>query len=149
MSFDERAPRPVLEDLDEFAAPPLPGKVHPADAMDEPVHTLDDSDRVFRHHPNDQVSEGFSFDPDNADAAADLAGDLGAEFLEGATRGRDMSDMIMSDEDQDEELRPFLVEEIGAEAEDVYFSEEERGTMEDALREGTKPASRKRAGPTE
>ena len=51
--------------------------------MDEPVHTLDDSDRVFRHHPNDQVSEGFSFDPDNADAAADLAGDLGAEFLEG------------------------------------------------------------------
>ncbi|WP_153817425.1 hypothetical protein [Polyangium spumosum] len=148
MSFEERAPRPVLEDLDEFAAPPLPGKVHPADAMDEPVHTLDDSDRVFRHHPNDQVSEGFSFDPDNADAAADLAGDLGAEFLEGATRGRDMSDMIMSDEGQDLDT-PFLVEEIGAEAEDVYFSEDERAGLEDAAREQHKPASRKRAGPTE
>ena len=148
MSFEERRPRPVLEDLDEFSAPPLPGKVHPAEAMDEPVHTLDDSDRVFRHHPNDQVSEGFSFDPDNADAAADMAGELGADFLEGATRGRDMSDMMMSDEGQDLDT-PYLVEEIGAEAEDVYFSEEERVGMEDAARERSKPASRKRAGSTE
>ncbi len=147
-TYNERFPRPVLEDLDEFAAPPLAGKVHPADAMDEVVPTLDDSNRVFRHHPNEPVGEGFSFDPDSADAAADLAGDLGAEFLEGATRGRDMSDMIMSDEERDSET-PFLVEEIGAESEEVYFPEEERSIMDDAARERTRPASRKRAGPTE
>jgi len=90
--------------------------------MDEVVPTLDDSDRVFRHHPNESVGEGFSFDPESADAAADLAGDLGSEFLEGATRGRDMSDVILS-EDQEGLGEPFLVEEL--EPEDVFPEEPE------------------------
>src|SRR4051812_21108675 len=67
-----------VDDLDESSGPPIPSKSHPQNAMDDVVPTLDDSDRVFHHHPNEPVSEGFSFDPGNADAAADLAGELGA-----------------------------------------------------------------------
>lgn len=139
----------VLDDLEEFAAPPLHGKTHPPAAMDEAVPTLDDADRMFRHHPNDQVSEGFSFDPDVGDAAADLAGDMGAEFLEGATRGRDISDMMMSEEEHMEET-PYLVEEVGPEGEDAYFSEEDRIEMESERGgEFGQPASRTRARSTQ
>jgi len=128
---DPTFPISVAEDRDEFSAPPLAGKVHPREAMDEMVPTLDDSDRLFRHHPNDQVSEGFSFDPESADAAADLAGDLGAEFLEGATEGRDMSDVIFSDDRNDEDT--YIVEdysEEGEEIEETYMAEDEVAKVE-------------------
>jgi hypothetical protein len=114
-----------VDDLDELSAPPIPSKVHPANAMDDVVPTLDDSDRVFHHHPNEPVSEGFSFDPGNADAAADLAGELGADFLEGATRGRDMSDVMISEEDEIRGEASFVVETFGEEEEETYESEDE------------------------
>lgn len=113
-----------VDELDESYAPPIPSKVHPQNAMDDVVPTLDDSDREFFHHPNESVGEGFSFDPGNADAAADLAGELGADFVEGATRGRDMSDVMFSEEDVGSESS-FVIEMIG-ENDETY-------TQEDAL----------------
>lgn len=99
--------------------------------MDEVVPTLDDSDRIFRHHPNDSVGERFSFDPESADAAADLAGELGSDFVEGATRGRDMSDVMLSEE---EELSmsetPYLIETIGEEGEEMNLPEDEYDELE-------------------
>lgn len=93
--------------------------------MDEMVPTLDDSDRIFPHHPNEPVGERFSFDPESADAAADLAGELGADFVEGATRGRDMSDVILSEEEERLNETPFLVETIGEEGEEANLSTDE------------------------
>lgn len=145
---DDNRPMRVLDDLEEFAAPPLAGKTHPSDAMDEAVPTLDDADRMFRHHPNEPVGEGFAFDPDTADAAADMAGDLGTEFLEGATRGQDMSDIHMSQLDSEDE-GAFLIEEVGPDGE--YFPEEDRSTLEDTGTGGRlgRPSSRIRPGPTQ
>jgi hypothetical protein len=139
--------RPVLDDLEELAGPPLAGKEHPAHAMDDAILTLDDSDRVFRHHPNDSVGEGFSYDPDSADAAADFAGDLGAEFLAGASSGRDMSDLHMSDSDNDDNETPYLIEEVGENGEDVFFSVDEQSALEDDSLE--RPASRIRPRSTQ
>jgi hypothetical protein len=139
----------VLDDLEEFAAPPLAGKTHPSDAMDEAIPTLDDADRMFRHHPNEPMGEGFAFDPDTADAAADMAGDLGTEFLEGATRGQDMSDIHMSNMDNEDE-GAFLIEEVGPDGGE-YFPEEDRSTLEDTGTGGRlgRPSSRIRPGPTQ
>lgn len=121
---------PNVDDLDEWSAPPIAGKAHPRDAMDEVVPTLDDSDRTLRHHPNEPMSEGFSYDPESADAAADLAGDLGAEFLEGATEGRDMSDVILSEE-EGAGNSPYLVEEFSPEGEETYVGEDESVDIEE------------------
>lgn len=104
------------DDLDEDAAPPVPAKIHPRDEMDEATPALDDEIRRYHHHPNDAGTTEFGFDPDAADAAADLAGDLGSAFLEGATRGEDMSDLAaMLDDRPDDEL-PLLLDEEGEEA---------------------------------
>jgi len=92
--------------------------------MDDVVPTLDDSDRQFLHHPNEPISEGFSFDPESADAAADLAGELGADFVEGATRGRDMSDVMVSEENMNDET-PFVLEMLGEGAEETLLPEDE------------------------
>ncbi len=105
-------PVPITDDLEEFVVPPLRGKAHPPDQMDEATPTLDDEKRSYRHHPNDAGTTEFGFDPDAADAAADLAGELGATFLTGATYGEDMSDVRMTREEQDEsELRVIDDEE--------------------------------------
>lgn len=81
--------------------------------MDDVVPTLDDSDRPYRHHPNEGGSEALSSDPENADAAADLAAELGADFLEGATRGRNMSDVILSEEAEVMSETSFILEPEG------------------------------------
>jgi hypothetical protein len=120
----------TFDNLMDQATPPLAGKTHPRDAMDEAVPTLDDSDRVFLHHPNQPIGEGFSYDPVSADAAADMAGDLGAEFLEGATRGRDMSDMILSEDERNEET-PFIVEDLDL-MDDETTESDEPEDLEDA-----------------
>lgn len=99
-----------LDELDESSGPPIPGKVNPRAAMDDVVPTLDDSDRPYRHHPNESGSEALTFDPENADAAADLAAELGADFLEGATRGRNMSDVILSEEADAMNETSFILE---------------------------------------
>ncbi len=147
---------PVGDDLDEFSAPPIAGKAHPRDAMDEMVPTLDDSDRTFRHHPSESAGERFSFDPDSADAAADLAGDLGSEFLEGATSGKDMSDIIATENDRDDETA-YLLEDLGAEGEeeeeseeDAYSSESEEdiGDAEDALQADDRTEQSTRKSPS-
>lgn len=103
-------PVPVTDDLEPGVAPPLRGKAHPPAEMDEVIPSLDDE--VSRYHrPRDQSSSVFGFDPDAADAAADLAGDLGSTFLNAATRGEDMSDVTMSADDRDEDSLPFVIEE--------------------------------------
>jgi hypothetical protein len=89
-----------VDELDLLAAPPLPGKTHPRQAMADVVPTSDDEVRMALHHPSESTAIEFESDPDAADAAADLASDLGAEFLEAATRGQDVSDVIL-EHDQD------------------------------------------------
>lgn len=105
---------PAMGDLDELSAPPLPGKQHPPEDMDEATPTLDDEARSYRHHPSDAGATEFGFDPEAADAAADLAGDLGSAFLEGATRGEDLSDVAAS-RDLDEDDLPLVLDESGGE----------------------------------
>lgn len=85
--------------------------------MDDVVPTLDDSDRTFPHHPNEPIHEGFSFDPVAADAAADLAGELSADFIAGATSGRDMSDVILSEEGTEGIEEDMIVGQMGDENE--------------------------------
>jgi hypothetical protein len=104
-------PIPILDDLDEYMAPPLHGKVHPPAEMGDAIPTLDDAVRAYHHHPNDAGATEFGFDPDAADAAADLAGDLGTTFLEGATSGDDMSDIAAMHDDRDDSDVPFLLED--------------------------------------
>lgn len=96
--------------LDVGAAPPLRGKVNPRSELSDVIPTLDDEVRSYHHHPNDAGSIEFEVNPDVADAAADLASDLGAEFLEGATMGQDLSEVMMSHEDEDGDL-PYLLED--------------------------------------
>lgn len=102
---------PHLESLDELDAPPISGKVHPSADLSDVIPTLDDEVRDYHHHPNEPGAVGFDVSPYSADAAADMAGDLGSEFLEGATRGQDMSDLIMSRDDAEGEL-PFVIDTV-------------------------------------
>jgi hypothetical protein len=104
-------PLPITDDLEAFVVPPLRGKTHPPADMDEATPTLDDEKRSYRHHPNDAGTTAFGFDPDAADAAADLAGELGSTFLTGATYGEDMSDVKMAREEQDENELRLVIDE--------------------------------------
>jgi hypothetical protein len=106
----EEEPR-FLDDPDDPFAPPLPGKAHPPDVMDDVTPTLDDEVRSYHHHPNDAGATEFGFDPEAADAAADLAGDLGSAFLEGATRGEDMGELSLGGEDREDADLPMLLDE--------------------------------------
>jgi hypothetical protein len=94
----------------EGEAPPLHGKVCPRTEMGDATPSLDDAARRNPHHPNDGGTTTFAFDPEAADAAADLAGELGATFLEGATRGEDVSDLAMEMEDREVDDVPYLVD---------------------------------------
>jgi hypothetical protein len=102
---------PMAELDEEFSLPPLHGKTNPKAEMGDVVPTLDDEVRSYHHHPNDGGGVEFDVDPYEADAAADLAGDLGCTFLAGATRGEDASDLRMTTEDEAENDLPFLIEE--------------------------------------
>lgn len=102
---------PLAEPDEEFTLPPLHGKTNPKAEMGYVVPTLDDEVRSYHHHPNDGGGVDFDVDPYEADAAADLAGDLGCTFLAGATRGEDMSDARMMAEDQAENELPFLIDD--------------------------------------
>jgi hypothetical protein len=101
----------LLGDPSELTRPPLHGKVHPPAEMNDATPTLDDEVRHYRHHPNDAGATEFGFDPEAADAAADLAGDLGSQFLEGATRGEDLSSRVLDDEDRADSELPFIIED--------------------------------------
>lgn len=104
-------PVPITDDLDEGVSPPLPGKLHPPEEMGDATPTLDDEHRSYHHHPNDAGTVGFGFHPEAADAAADLAGDLGSTFLEGATRGEDVSDFTAMMDDRGEDELPLVLDE--------------------------------------
>jgi hypothetical protein len=116
-TLDERAwlafARP--DDIDESTAPPLHGKTNPPAEMDGAKPSLDDEVQVYHHSPSEPATH-FGFDPDAADAAADLAGELGATFLAGATRGEDMSEVTLS-ENEDENEVPLVLEEAPGEDE--------------------------------
>ncbi len=99
------------DDREEFVAPPLPAKQHPAAEMGFVVPTSDDDVRQHPHHPNEGATMEFDVDPEAADAAADLAGDLGAQYLEGATFGEDVSERAIEDTEAEEAELPLLLEE--------------------------------------
>jgi hypothetical protein len=101
----------MVDDLEDFAMPPLKAKSHPRGDMDEAQLTIDDESRESHHHPNDAGVVEFEVDPEEADAAADLAGDLGAQFLEGATFAEDRSERANHDSDASEAGVPFLLDE--------------------------------------
>lgn len=138
-------PRPVdltlpdEEVLSEPAAPPLPGKVHPPAEMSDATPTLDDEVRGYHHHPNEVGTTEFGFDPEAADAAADLAGDLGSQFLEGATRGEDISDRMVRAEEEAEVDVSFLLEEETELTEGV-------ATEDEGESEAPAPRRRRRGG---
>lgn len=123
---------------DEFEAPPIRGKEHPAAALSDAVPTLDDEVRNYHHHPNESGVVDFEVDPYAGDAAADLAGDLGSEFLEGATRGQDVSDVMMTRDDQEGEAGFLYEEEMLGSSEE----EEEEDEKEEGRPEGARPAAR-------
>jgi len=110
---------PRLDDLDDLDLPPIHGKTNPPAEMDDTIPALDDSDRVYHHHPVESGVTEFGSDPDAADAASDLASDLGRDYLEGATRADDMSDIHFITEDREESELPFVIEEEEEEFEDV------------------------------
>jgi hypothetical protein len=149
-------PRPALEpdprdEQDDSSRPPLPGKLHPPMEKNDATPTLDDEVRNYRHHPNEAGTTEFAFDPEAADAAADLAGELGSQFLEGATRGEDLSSRVPSEEDQEENELPFLIEDgfepvdidLGASEMLLEPGEEEEGEPPDEER-GEDRSSKKR-----
>jgi hypothetical protein len=111
-ALDPDDPLDILADAPEpGSAPPLRGKVHPPAEMDDATPSLDDEVTRF-HRPRDETATTFGFYPEAADAAADLAGDLGSTFLEGATRGEDMSELALSSEEReaDPDL-PLVIDE--------------------------------------
>ncbi|WP_179955479.1 hypothetical protein [Chondromyces crocatus] len=114
-----------IPDADEREAPPLYGKDHLGRELSDVVPTLDDDVRAYRHHPNEAGRIAFDVNPHAGDAAADLAIDLGSEFLEGATRVQDMSDLHMLHDDQDPESA-FLYEEELLNASDEQIGDEVR-----------------------
>ena len=97
------------EDL-EASAPPLAGKVHPPHDMRFVVPAPDDDRVPHPHHPNDSGVADFEVNPDAADAARDLAGDLGAQFLEGVTFGEDVSERAIEDAEANDAELPFLID---------------------------------------
>jgi hypothetical protein len=102
---------------DEFLAPPLHGKTDPPAEMADATPALDDDVRRYHHHPSETGAIEFSVDPDAGDAAADLAGDFGSQFLEGATRCEDLGSCAMEDEDREEGGGELLLEESPPDAE--------------------------------
>ena len=106
--------RTADEDL-EASAPPLAGKVHPPHEMRFVVPAPNDEDAPHPHHPNDSGVADFEVNPDAADAARDLAGDLGAQFLEGVTFGEDVSERAIEDAEANDAELPFLIDHEAAE----------------------------------
>ncbi len=118
----EYRPDPTIRG--DYLGPPLHGKTDPADDMDDTKPTLDDEHRRYHHHPNESGTTEFAFDPVVGDAAADLAGDFGSQFLEGATQGQDLSERVFElDEDSDAPLNMLLDE--GSRDEDLESTEEQ------------------------
>ena len=107
----------------DYIGPPLHGKTDPPAEMDEAYPTLDDERRSYHHHPNESATTEFAFDPLAGDAAADLAGDFGSQFLEGATRGEDMSERALALEDDSDTPLDLLLDEEDLEAENEPIEE--------------------------
>ena len=107
--------RPLPEDRERYVAPPLAHKARPVAGMNRATPSLDDERR--RYHAG---ATEFGFDPEAADAAADLAGEMGQSFLEGATRGEDLSDLQAMKSDAEEDELSLLIDEN-----DEAFEEDE------------------------
>lgn len=86
-------PQDVNYRSDRYESPPLRGKSHPPADMGFVVPASDDVRRV-----NHRDFTEFEVDPVAADAAADLAGELGAQFLEAALEGEEASDLAAEHE---------------------------------------------------
>jgi hypothetical protein len=91
--------------------PALHGKTHPPEAMDNVLPSLDDEHRSYRHHPSQNEAIEFEIDPLAGDAAADLAADLGSQFLEGATRGEDLGSRVLALDDDSEAPLDLLLDD--------------------------------------
>ncbi|EYF08011.1 Hypothetical protein CAP_7033 [Chondromyces apiculatus DSM 436] len=107
----------------ENEAPPLRGKENFGPELSDAVPTLDDDVRSYRHHPNEAGSIVFDVNPHAGDAAADLASELGAEFLEGATRAQDVSDLHMMHEEMDPETAYIHEEELLSDSDELAASD--------------------------
>jgi hypothetical protein len=118
---DRRDPAPSVRPdpttLGDDVGPPLHGKTDPPDAMDDTLPTLDDERRNYHHHPSETGAVDFEFDPLAGDAAADLAGDFGSQFLEGATRGEDLSERALAHEDDSDAPLDLLLDDAEREEE--------------------------------
>jgi hypothetical protein len=138
-SDEDRGPSPAPADRDEappslfypdptvpgdYVGPPLHGKTNPPDAMDDTVPPLDDEHRSYRHHPSENEAIEFEIDPLAGDAAADLAADLGSQFLEGATRGEDLGSRVLALEDDSDAPLDMLLDEGDREDEEAEEKEE-------------------------
>jgi hypothetical protein len=110
-------------DADENESPPLHGKSNPKSDMGFVELSSDDDTRNLRHHPNDSGVVDFEVDPDRADAAADLAGDLGMTFLEAAVEGEETTEHVVGEPERASEQKSFL------------FDEETEGMYEEVLDE--------------
>jgi hypothetical protein len=119
---EETALHPDPTTPGDYIGPPLHGKTDPPAEMDHAYPTLDDERRGYHHHPSDPATTEFAFDPLAGDAAADLAGDFGSQFLEGATRGEDLSERVLATDDSDASL-DLLLDEEELEAEDEPIEE--------------------------
>jgi hypothetical protein len=92
--------------MDKYEAPPLPGKSHPPGDMGFVVPSSDDARRV-----NLRDYTEFEVDPVAADAAADLAGELGVQFLEGAIDGEEATEHTSGEPGRASDPRQFLFDE--------------------------------------
>lgn len=87
--------------------------------MHEAVRTSDDEVRHRELAPFEEASVEFETDPELADAAADLASELGRGMLDSATSGVDMSEIVPPEESFEEEVGgPFIVSGLQAGEED-------------------------------
>lgn len=120
---EETALHPDPTTPGDYIGPPLHGKTDPPAEMDEAYPTLDDERRSYHHHPSEPATTEFAFDPLAGDAAADLAGDFGSQFLEGATRGEDLSERALAMEDDSDVSLDMLLDEEDLEAEDESVEE--------------------------
>jgi hypothetical protein len=109
----------------DYVGPPLSAKTNPPDAMDDALPSLDDEHRSYRHHPSENEAIEFEIDPLAGDAAADLAADLGSQFLEGATRGEDLGSRVLALDDDSDAPLDLLLDEGDRESDDETEAEAE------------------------
>jgi hypothetical protein len=84
-------------------------------AMHDVIHSPDDESVAYRVGPEQEPSVAFRPDHQLADAGAEMAEDLGREFLISATTGADMSELEGASSSEPTEIGLSVREEPGEE----------------------------------